>query len=153
MEIEIIENKKQSLYVYKADELLFYSTIKFNWHRKNLVKIFNSNEDLIFELQSYAAPFRSTKYKILYQNLNIENITDDFLRFDEDKILKNKRSDFLSFNQNSFYLHNGIKIAETKQKLWDSPQRIMLNLDENFLELLTLIIIHILSIKTGFNSI
>lgn len=153
MEIEIVENKKQSLYVYNSDELLFYSTIKFNFLKKNLIKIFDFNNQLILELESHVTPFRSTKYKILFQNIKIENITDDFLGFDEDKILKNIKSDFLKFNQNSVYLYNGIKVAEIKQKLWESQQRIMLNIDEEFLSFSNFIIIHVLSTKTGYNSI
>ncbi len=152
MEIEIVENKKQSLYVYKADELLYYSTIKFNWLNKNLIKIFNSNNDLVLEIQRHTGPFRSTTYKILFQNIKIKDVTDDSLSFDEDKILKNIKNDFLSFNQNSIYLCNEIKVAEIKQKLWNSPQKIILNVDEKFLDFLNFIIIHVLLTKTGHNS-
>ncbi|MGN7812733.1 hypothetical protein [Flavobacterium sp. 22076] len=152
MEIEIVENKEQNLFVYKDEKLLFYSTIKFNWLRKNLIKIFDSNHKLILEIQSYETPFRSLKYKILFQDSNIEDISEDLIYFDGGKTIKNQKSDFLSFNQNCFYTYKGNKVAETKQKLWNSPQKIILNIDEKDLNLLKFIIIHILSRKTGYNS-
>lgn len=156
MEIKIIENKKQSLYVYKNDELLFYSTIKFNWTRKNLVKIFNSNDELIIEVQSYEPMFGSAKYKIIFQNKEeikdcIIGITEDQIFFNDNKILNKQNSDFLSFNQNCLYFFNKIMIAKIEQKMWNSPQKIILNIDEkesNFLN----VIIHVLIVRTGYDS-
>ncbi|MTH16736.1 hypothetical protein [Flavobacterium sp. LC2016-01] len=152
MKIEIVENREQSLFVYNDDELLFHSTIKFNWLRKNLVKIFDSSDKLIFELQCYEAPFKTSKYKILFQDFNIKEITEEYICFDEDKTLTNQKSDFLSFNQNCFYTYKENKVAETKQKLWNSPQKIILNINEKDMNLLKFIIIHVLSTKTGYNS-
>ncbi|KRD10516.1 hypothetical protein ASE21_12530 [Flavobacterium sp. Root901] len=152
MKIEIIEDKKQSLFVYNNDELLFYSVIKFNWLRRNSIKIFDGNDNLIIELKTYESPFRSSKYKIQFQDENIQIITEDYISVDENIILKNNRSTFLSFNQNCFYTYGENKVAETKQKLWNSPQKIILNIDEKYLSFLKFIVIHILSTKTGSNS-
>lgn len=155
-EIEIVENKKQCLFAYKNDNLLFYSTIDFKWTKKNLVKIFDKNDNLILEIQSYDAPFRSPKFKILSQkNLkgkNIREITTDFISFDNDKTLSRHRDDFFSLNQNYSHFFNQIKIAETKQKAWNSLQKINLNVDEKYLDFQDLIIIHDLVVRTGYNS-
>lgn len=156
MEVEIVENRKQSLFAYKNGELLFYSTIKFNWLKKNLVKIFDSKDNLILELQSYDAPFRPLNLKVLSQNIdktkNIIQISEYEIVFNENKKLMSQKQDLLSFNQNCFYWYNGIKIAEIKQTMWNSPQKIILHIDEKELKLLDFLIIHILAVRTGYNS-
>ena len=100
MDIEFVENKKQSLYAYKDDELLFYSTIKFNWLRKNLVKIFDFNDDLILELLSYESPFGSAKYEILFQNKektkDIIEITGVYIS-DHNKILRRTKANYFFY--------------------------------------------------------
>lgn len=101
MEVEIVENRKQSLFAYKNGELLFYSTIKFNWLKKNLVKIFDSKDNLLLELQSYDAPFRPLNLKVLSQNIdktkNIIQISEYEIVFNENKKLMSQKQDcFLS---------------------------------------------------------
>lgn len=156
MEIEIVENRKQSLFVYKNDKLLFYSTIKFNWLRKNLVKIFDSSDDLILELQSYKPPFSSEKYIILFQNRektkDISEITSISMFFNLNKNLRKTTDNYFSFNTSFSYFLDRIKIAHLKQKFWSSTQKISLQVDDENIEFLDQIIIHILSIHTGYNS-
>nr|WP_294781324.1 hypothetical protein [uncultured Flavobacterium sp.] len=87
MEIEIVENKKQSLYVYENDELLFYSIIDFKWTKKNIVKVFDSKSDLMFEVESQKLPFRFQKIKILFQKTkkekNINALNYNYILFNE----------------------------------------------------------------------
>ena len=156
MEIEIVENTKQSLFAYKNDDLLFYSTIKFNWLKKNLIKIFDCNDVLILELQSYNPPFSSAKYKILFQNIertkNISEITEINMFFNLDKSLRKTKGNYFSFNTNFSYYSETVKIADVKQKFWSSLQKMHLEVnDENF-DFLNYIIIHIISTRTGYNS-
>ncbi|MFH6996422.1 hypothetical protein ACHRVZ_00740 [Flavobacterium sp. FlaQc-57] len=156
MEIEIVENRKQSLFAYKNGELLFYSTIKFNWLKKNLVKIFDSNDDLILELQSYESPFSSAKYKILFQNKEktkyISEITQTNIFFNQNKSLRKTRGNHFSFNTNFSYFADRTKVADIKQKFWSSLQKMFLQVHDEKIEFLDQIIIHILAIRTGFNS-
>lgn len=75
MEIEILQDKKQSLYVYKNDELLFYSKIKFNFTNR-IVAIYNQNDILVLEVK-YKMTLINNFYKILFQNeLVTENISE-----------------------------------------------------------------------------
>ena len=156
MKIEIVENRKQSLFAYKNDELLFYSTIKFNWLKKNLVKIFDSNDDLILELQSYEPPFSSAKYKILFQNIektkDISEITEIDMFFNLNKSLRKTKGNYFSFNINFSYFSETIKIADIKQKFWSSTQKMYLEINDENIDFLNYIMIHILSTRTGYNS-
>lgn len=156
MEIKILENKKRSLYAYKNDELLFYSTFKFNWLRKNLVKIFDSNDELIIELQSYEPPFGSTKYKILYQNnektKNVSQITETHIFFNLNKSIRRTRGNYFSFNTKFSYFSDIIKISDIKEKFWSSLQNLSLTIDIENIDFLDQIIIHILSTRTGYDS-
>ncbi|CAA9201987.1 hypothetical protein [Flavobacterium collinsii] len=153
MTIEFTEDKKQSFFAYKNDELLFYSTIKFNWLRKNLVKIFNSNNDLILELQSYEPVFSSPKYKILFQNKqktkDISEITELNLFFDINKKIRKTNENLFSFKTSFSYYSTTTKIADLKVKYWSSKMSLQIN-DEN-IEFLDPIIIHLLSTYTGHN--
>ena len=67
IQIEIIEKKDQNLYVYQNENLLFYSKLKWNWLKRNVVTIFDENNDLVIEFQSYTS-FFITKFKILKQD-------------------------------------------------------------------------------------
>ncbi|MFZ0596047.1 MAG: hypothetical protein WAM46_03615, partial [Flavobacterium sp.] len=113
MEIEIIEKQNQSLVAYKDGELLFYSTIKFSLLKKNLITIFDSNDNLIIELRSYDAPFKSLKLEILSQDIDvtekISEISKNEIIFNQNKKLKIQKEDFFSFNQNCFYLYEGVR--------------------------------------------
>ncbi|MFG4002389.1 hypothetical protein [Flavobacterium aquidurense] len=155
MDIEFVENKKQSLYAYKDDELLFYSTIKFNWLRKNSVKIFDFNDDLILELLSYESPFGSAKYEILFQNKektkDIIEITGVYIS-DHNKILRRTTANYFSLNNSFSYFLEGNTIADVKEKFWSSSQKMSLKIDVEKGEFLNNIIIHILSTRTGYNS-
>jgi hypothetical protein len=156
MEIEIVEDKKQSLYVYENDKLLFYSTIDFKWTGNNIIKIFDSKDDLNLEIEDYNGFLWSQKFKISFQKTreerNINDFTYDYISFDENENLKRQKEDFFALNQNCFYSLKGTKIAQTKQKMWNSPQKIILEINDKYLDLKDLIIIHILVIRTGFNS-
>ncbi|WP_431241583.1 hypothetical protein ACQ9BO_16265 [Flavobacterium sp. P21] len=156
MEIEIIENNKQSLFVYKNGELLFYSTIKFNFLRKNIIKIFDSNDELVLELKSYQTPFSSAKFEILFQNKDktndINEITEVYLTFDHNQTIRRIGENHFSFNLKSSYFINKIKIADIKLKFWTSTQKMSLNLNLEYEEFLDSIIFHILSTRTGYNS-
>ncbi|MBS7230627.1 hypothetical protein KHA90_06295 [Flavobacterium psychroterrae] len=152
MEIEIVENKKQSLYAYKNNELLFYSTGKFNWY-KTIIKVYNYNDDLVLNLESKVI-FINNSYKILFQNENLLNnilgITDSHLFFDKNKSLKKNYNDRLfSINWNYHYTSEETKIAEVTQNLWKSPRKISLNINDENLDFLDSIIIHILAVQTG----
>ncbi len=156
MEIEIVENKKQSLYVYENDKLLFYSTIDFKWTGNNIIKIFDSKDDLNLEIEDYKGFFWSQKFKILFQKTReerkINGFTYDYISFDENENLKRQKEDFFALNQNCFYSLKGTKIAQTKQKMWKSWQKITLEINDKYLDFKDLIIIHILVIRTGSNS-
>lgn len=156
MTVEILEDKKQSLFAYKNNDLLFYSTIKFNWLKKNLVKIFDSNDNLILELQSHNPPFSSSKYKILFQNKektkDISEISEIKLFFNLNKSLRKTKGNYFSFNTNFSYFSETIKIADIKQKFWSSSQKLSLEINPENIDFLNHIIIHILSTRTGYNS-
>jgi len=156
MTVEILEDKKQSLFAYKNNDLLFYSTIKFNWLKKNLIKIFDSNGNLILELQSHNPPFSSSKYKILFQNKertkDIIEISEIKLFFSLNKSLRKTKGNYFSFNTNFSYFSETIKIADIKQKFWSSSQKLSLEINPENIDFLNHIIIHILSTRTGYNS-
>ncbi|WP_417941595.1 hypothetical protein [Flavobacterium sp. RS13.1] len=156
MTVEILEDKKQSLFAYKNNDLLFYSTIKFNWLKKNLVKIFDSKDNLILELQSHNPPFSSSKYKILFQNKektkDISEISEIKLFFNLNKSLRKTKDNYFSFNTNFSYFSETIKIADIKQKFWSSSQKLSLEINPENIDFLNHIIIHILSTRTGYNS-
>lgn len=156
MEIEIVENKKQNLYVYENDVLLFYSTIDFKWTRNNIIKIFDYKDDLNLEIEDSNGLFWSRKFKILFKKMteekNIKDFSFDHILFNENVKLKRQKDDFFALNQNFSYSLNGIRIAEAKQKMWNSPQKIALEIDDRYLDFKDFIIIHILIIRTGFNS-
>jgi hypothetical protein len=156
MKIEFLENRKQSLFAYQNGELLFYSTIKFNWLKKNLVKIFDYNDDLIIELQTYESPFSSAKYKILFQNIektrDISEITETNLFFNFDKSLRKTKGNIFSFNTSFSYFLDRTKIADIKQKFWSTSQKMSLEINDENVEFLDYLIIHVLSTRTGYNS-
>ena len=156
MEIEIIEDYKQSLFVYKNGELLFYSTIKFSFLRKNIIKIFDSNDELVLELKSYETPFSLAKFEILFQNKdktkNINEITKVYLTFDQNQTIRRIGENHFSFNLKSSYFINKIKLADIKLKFWTSTQKMSLNLNLEYEEFLDSIIFHVLSTRTGYNS-
>ncbi|UWY27169.1 hypothetical protein N4T20_15710 [Flavobacterium sp. TR2] len=156
MKIELVENKKQSLYVYENDILLFYSTIDFKWTKKNIIKIFDDKDDLILEIEILQLPFKLQKIKILFQKTIeekvIKDFTYDYILFNKNENLKRQKDDFFDLNQNYSYSLKGIKIAQTKQKMWNSPQKISLEINDQYLYYKNLIIIHILVMRTGFNS-
>lgn len=152
MEIEIVENKKQSLYVYRNDELLYYSTVEFNWY-KTIIKIFDHNNDLVLDLENRVI-FINNYYKILFQKENLLNdisdITDDHILFNKNKKLKKKYNNrFISMNWNYHYTFEETRIAEVTQNLWKSPRRILLNMNDENLDFLHSIIFHILAVQTG----
>lgn len=155
MKIEIVEDKKQSLFAYKDEELLFYSTIKFNWLRRNLIKIFDCNDNLVLELKRTEPVFSSNKFKILFHNevklQGLVELNETFISFEKNKILKRKSNNFLT-NINFSYFYNDNKIADIKEILWTSLQKQYLEIENENVHFLDQIIIHILSIKTGYNS-
>lgn len=155
MEINIVEKKDQNLYVYHNEELLFYSKLKWNWFKRNVITVFNKNDELVIEFQSYVS-FYSTKFKILKQNKekisDINNIEENVVNIGENVSIKRVIENHFAFNWNFIYRHNGNKIAEVKQKLYGFPQRIFLNIVEENNEFKNAIIIHILAIRTGFSS-
>ncbi|MBS7253905.1 hypothetical protein [Flavobacterium branchiicola] len=156
MEIKIIEDKKQSLYAYKNDQLLFYSTIKFNWLRKNLVRIFDSNDQLVLELQISETPFGSAKFKILFQNKglikDVTEITKTNILFDGNKKIRKTSENLFSFNLKSSYFLEKSKIADVEGKFWTTTQKFYIDFDSEYEEFLNLVIIHILATRTGYNS-
>ncbi len=66
--------------------------------------------------------------------------------------MKRQKDDFFAINQNFSYSLNGIKIAQIKQKTWNSAQKINVEINNQYLDFKDLILIHILIIRTGFNS-
>ncbi|KUJ62997.1 hypothetical protein AR687_06285 [Flavobacteriaceae bacterium CRH] len=155
MVIEIIEKKNESLFVYKEGKLLFYSTVKFNWISKN-IKIYNQNDILLLELAYKSVFFKST-YKILYQNKFLTSLLTEVdgesIFFDTDKTITIKPANFISLSHNFNYFFKENKIAEVKQNIWRISTKYELYLKDENLEFLDQIIIHILSIKTGFSSV
>ncbi|MEN2399529.1 hypothetical protein GKZ90_0007055 [Flavobacterium sp. MC2016-06] len=151
MKIQIEEGKNHSLYAYKDDELLFYSTIKFYWN-KRIIKIFDKNNELILEVKSKMI-FCEAKYSFLFQNedlaKNIMKINCDEIHFGENQYLNRKKDDFFSLNLNGSYFLKEIKIGEIKQKWWRSKKKILLDLGNNEnLKFLEYIIVHILVVNT-----
>src|SRR5271167_2899867 len=103
MDIEIIEKNNKRVFVYKEGELLFYSIIKFNWINR-ILKIYNSNNDLIIELQ-IGGFFMESTFAILFQNdnllHNITAISESQIYFDENRSLKKRYNNrIISFNWN-----------------------------------------------------
>ena len=155
MEIEIIEKKDQNLYVYQNSNLLFYSKLKWNYLKRNVITIFDENDEIVIEFQSYTLFFIS-KFKILKQVNNtinkITNISDDFISYGKNKNIEKEIDNYFSFNLNFSYFYKKRKIAEVKQKLYSFPQKILLKIDEKDIEFRNSVVIHILAIRTGYLS-
>ncbi|MRX69939.1 hypothetical protein SAMN06265349_101133 [Flavobacterium resistens] len=154
MEIEIIRDKNQSLYVYKNDELLFYSKVKFNWTNR-IISIFNCNDILLLEVKSKMT-FIKSDYEILFQNEliadNISEITNGRIIFGSGKRLYIKQDYFISLDGNFSYYFKEIKISQLKQKTWISKPKLTLNINDENIEFLDTVIYHILAIRAGNNS-
>lgn len=155
MEIEILEKDNQSLYAYKDGELLFYATIKFKWFN-SLVKIFDHKNDLVLEVGIKA--FFKLEYNILFQNealtKNIGEIYYSDIYFNENKRLTSKTRYFITFNASLYYFSGKNEIAEIKQKIWNlsTRKKFILTIDDEYLEYLNQIIIHILVVQTSDKS-
>jgi hydroxymethylpyrimidine pyrophosphatase-like HAD family hydrolase len=149
MEIEIIEKQNQSLVAYKDGELLFYSTIKQNWFSR-IIKIYNPYDVLVLELK-----YDSFSYKILHQNKFMTKliceINNNDILFNNDKRLYIKSFYFISINNNFNYFFKGRKIAQVKQKIISFSTKFLLTINDENLDFLDQIILHVLSIKTGFS--
>ena len=149
MQIEIIEKEKQSLFAYKEGVLLFYSTIKFNWISR-VIKIYNPHDILVLELK-----YDGFLYEILHQNKFmtklISKVTNEDVIFNTDKRLYIKSAYFISINNNFNYFFKGNKIAQVKQEMINFSTKFLLNINDENLEFLDQIVLHILSIKTGFS--
>jgi hypothetical protein len=154
MEIEIVQDKKQSLYVYKDDELLFYSKVKFNWNNI-IISIYDQHDIVVLEIE-YKMTFLKTYYNILFQNelltKNISEITDTRIIFDSDKRLYIKQDYFFSLQGNFSYYLKEVKISQLKQKVWISKPKLLLNINDQNLDFLNPVIFHILAIRAGNNS-
>lgn len=154
MEINIVEKNNLDLYAYNDENLLFYSRFKHFYLKKNVVRIYNQNDELILELKNYQILFL-IKYKIVFQERkitkNITEIKDEEIRFDYDKIIE-KRTNLFTLNQNASYFSSDIEIAKLKQKMWNFPQKMQITFDDNKLEFLNIFIIHILATRTGLSS-
>jgi hypothetical protein len=154
MEIVILQDKKQSLYVYKNDELLFYSKVKFNWVSR-IISIYNHNDILLLEVK-YKMTFINTYYKILFQNElvkeNISEITNTRIIFDYDKRLYIKQDYFFNIIGNFSYFFKEIRISQLKQKNWVSKPMMLLSINDENSEFLNPVIFHILAIRAGYNS-
>jgi hypothetical protein len=154
MELIIVEKNNRDLYVYEDKMLLFYSTFKYFWLKRNVVKIYDSKNDLILELQNYQILF-FVKYKIIFQNRqitkNITKINDREIFFDYDKTISRQTNLFL-LNQNATYSLGEVEIAKSKQKMWNFPQKMQITFIDAKLEFLGVFIIHILATRTGLSS-
>ena len=91
MEIEIIEKKNQNLYVYQNGNLIFHSKLKWNYFKRNVITIFDENDEIVIEFQSFTL-FFIPKFKILKQVNNFTNeiskIDDSFISYGENKNLE-----------------------------------------------------------------
>lgn len=154
MEIEILQDKRQSLYVYKSDELLFYSKVKFSWVNR-ITAIYDHNDILLLEM-NYKMTFLNTYYKILFQNELVKEhvleITNTRIVFDYDKRLYIKQDYFFNITGNFSYYFKEVRAAQLKQKNWVSKPKMLLIVNDENLEFLNPIIFHILAIRAGYNS-
>lgn len=154
MEIEILQDKRQSLYVYKNDELLFYFKVKFSWANR-ITAIYDHNDILLLEM-NYKMTFLNTYYKILFQNELVKEhvleITNTRIVFDYDKRLYIKQDYFFNITGNFSYYFKEVRAAQLKQKNWVSKPKMLLIVNDENLEFLNPIIFHILAIRAGYNS-
>ncbi|WP_343617633.1 hypothetical protein [Flavobacterium sp.] len=152
MKIEIVENSKRSLFVYKENELYYSSTFKNNWLNR-IVSIFNHNNELILKVK-IGGFFMDSPYQFQFQPtvsaFDIKGINESNIYLDKNRnLIKKYESRFISLNWNYSYFLNKKKIADVKNNLWKSPLKITLLIEDQNLEFLDSIIIHILSTETG----
>ncbi|KAF2330754.1 hypothetical protein [Flavobacterium nitrogenifigens] len=154
MEIEILQDKKRSLYVYKNNELLFYSKVKSNWTNR-VTEIYNHDDILLLEVK-YKMTLIKSSYKILFQNElvkeEIVEITDTRIVFDTDKRLYTKQDYFIAIDGNFSYYFKETRISQLKQKSWVSNPKIFLSINDENLEFLNLVLFHILATEAGYSS-
>lgn len=154
MVIEIVQDKKQNLYVYKNEELLFYSKVKFNWSNR-IIAIYDNKDILILEVK-YKMTFIKTYYKILFQNEliteNISEITNTRIIYDYGKRLYIKQDYFISLDGNFSYYFKEFRVSQLKQKIWVSKPKMLLTVNDESLQFLNPVIFHILAIRAGCNS-
>lgn len=148
MQIKVIEKQNQSLVAYKDGELLFYSTIKFNWFNR-VIKIYNPHDILVLELK-----YDGFSYEILHQNKFmtklISEINNKTVVFNSDKRLYVKSRYFFSINQDFNYFFKKNKIAQVEQKSTNFINTFLLGINDEYLEFEDQLIFHVLAIKTGF---
>ena len=100
--------------------------------------------------------FIKTYYKILYQNElvteNISEITNTRIIYNFGKRLYIKQDYFIALDGNFSYYFKEIRVSQLKQKNWVSKPKISLNIDDENLEFLNPVILHILAIRAGYNS-
>ncbi|AWK06062.1 hypothetical protein HYN56_18250 [Flavobacterium crocinum] len=153
MEIEILQDKKRSLYVYKNNELLFYSKVKSNWANR-ITEIYNHDDVLLLEVKHKMTLIKSY-YKILFQNElvkeDIVEITDTRIIFDSNKRLYTKQDYFIAINGNYSYYFKENRVSQLKQKNWVSNPKIFLSINDENLEFLNPVIFHILAIEAGYS--
>ncbi|MFD2942977.1 hypothetical protein [Flavobacterium notoginsengisoli] len=153
MEIEILQDKKRSLYVYKNNKLLFYSKVKSNWTNR-ITEIYNHDDVLLLEVK-YKMTLIKSYYKILFQNElvkeDIVEITDTRIIFDSNKRLYTKQDYFIAIYGNYSYYFEEKRVSQLKQKNWLSNPKIFLSINDENLEFLNLVIFHILAIEAGYS--
>ena len=59
---------------------------------------------------------------------------------------------FISLDGNFSYYFKETKISQLKQKTWVSKPKMLLNINDENLEFLHPVILHILAIRAGYNS-
>ena len=148
MIIEIVKKNKQGLFAYKDGNLLFYSILKSNLTSR-IVNIYNQNNDLLLELKCRSF-FIKSFYKISFQNQLLTSFINEIngrsIIFDHDKCLTLRPKYYISFNYN--YYFREAEIAQLKKKILSFSSKMILDINDDKLEFLDQIIIHILSIET-----
>lgn len=149
MELKVIASINKDLEIFKNDEKIFYSTIKYLWLRK-IIEVFNAKDEKLIEIK-YAGFFTET-YKIISQsdilNLKIKSINDsEILLNDNSKIQKSRYS--FGFKSRSAYMHKGEKIATSEENYWFWKRKFVIKIETIDSELLNILAMVILIYENG----
>ncbi|MDO8317452.1 MAG: hypothetical protein Q7T12_08015 [Flavobacterium sp.] len=152
MEFKIIEQKNRGLNVYKNEDLIFYSTIKTNWLKTNLIKIFDKSGNKIIELNKTG--IFTDKIRILNQNIeftkNISEIKTLKICYGKSIQIKTSIIIFPFLKPKIFYYNNG-PIGVLKEN-FKPKKEFTLTIEEENIEFLNPIIFYILTINTDFEN-
>ena len=153
MELKVIEFPNRTLCVYKNEDRIYYSNVKFKWGRRKVAEIFNDQNVKLLEVGYHG--FFSEKFKITFQYENLQTkilaINNSRFILENNLIIERKASFFNITNSKFSYFYNNHQIGNSKVINWVDTKKYTLDFRADELEIFELFIILILTYETGYS--